>query len=338
MKSISISQRQNIISLASLDLSTRKIASQTGLGKSTVSQVLQEIQPERPRLHGGRPSKLSSTNKRAIVQQILTGKAKNAVQATHFINSIVDSPVSSQTVRNTLKEASLKAVVKKKKPLLSAGHKKKRLAFALKYQHWTVEDWKRVIWSDETKINRIGSDGQEYVWKKKGEGLISREVKGTVKFGGGSLMVWGCIGWNGVGVLNEVEGRMDAEQYVAILEEGLLQSMEESGIPEDDIIFQQDNDPKHTSKRAQKWFEEQDIKLLDWPAQSPDLNPIEHTWNHLKRSLSGYESAPTGVHQLWERVVVEWGKISVEECQKWIESMPRRVEAVIKAKGAHTKY
>ena len=78
------------------------------------------------------------------------------------------------------------------------------------------------IWSDETKINRIGSDGQEYVWKKKGEELISREVKSTVKFGGGSLMVWGCIGWNGVGVLSEVEGRMDAEQYVAILEEGLL--------------------------------------------------------------------------------------------------------------------
>ena len=224
MKSISISQKQNIISLASLDLSIRNIASQTALGKSTVSQVLQEIQPERPRLHGGRPSKLSSTNKRAIVQQILTGKAKNAVQATHFINSIVNDPVSSQTVRNTLKEASLKAVVKKKKPLLSTGYKKKRLAFALKYQHWTVEDWKRVIWSDETKINRIWSDGQEYVWKKKREGLIARGVKGTVKFGGGSLMVWGYIGWNGVGILSEVEGRMDAEQYMAIWRKGCFKA------------------------------------------------------------------------------------------------------------------
>ena len=151
-------------------------------------------------------------------------------------------------------------------------------------------------------------------------------------------MVWGCIGWNGVEVLSEVEGRMDAEQYMVILEEGLLQSMKESGIPEDDIIFQQDNDPKHTSRRAQKWFEEQDIKFLDWPAQSPDLNLIEHTWNHIKRSLSSYKSASIGVHQLWERVVVEWGKISVEECQKWIDSMPRRVEVVMKAKGAHTKY
>ena len=125
---------------------------------------------------------------------------------------------------------------------------------------------------------------------------------------------------------------------MAILKGELLQSMEDSGIPADEVIFQQDNDPKHTFRRTKIWFEEQDIKLLDWPAQSPDLNPIEHTWGHFKKYLSGYERAPTGVHQLWDRVVVEWGKISVEECQKWIESMPRRIQAVIKAKGGHTKY
>lgn len=338
MKPISSSQRDNIISLLSLDLSCRQIASQTGLGKSTVSRIIKEIQSDKTRLFGGCPSKLSPTNKRAIVQQIITGKAKNAVEATKFINTIIDTPVCPQTVRNTLKEAFLKAVVKKKKPLLSKSHRKRQLTFALKYQHWTVEDWKRVIWSDETKINRIGSDGQEYVWKKAGEGLIDREVKGTVKHGGGSLMVWGCIGWNGVGVLSEVEGRMDAEQYVTILEQGLLESIEESGIPEGDVIFQQDNDPKHTSRRAQTWFQEQGIKLLDWPAQSPDISPIEHTWGHLKKCLSGYERAPKGVHELWERLVVEWGKFSPEQCQKWIESMPRRFAAVIKAKGGHTKY
>ena len=141
-------------------------------------------------------------------------------------------------MRNNLKDASLKAVVKKKKPLLFVSYRKKRLVFALKYQYWTMEDWKRILWSDETKINRIGSDEQEYVWKRKGKRLTSREVQGIVKFGGESLMVWGCIWWNGVGVSSEMKGWMDAEQYVAILEGELLQSMEDSGIPTDEVIFQ----------------------------------------------------------------------------------------------------
>ena len=142
MKYLSAAQRNNIISLASLDFSCQKIASQSSLGKSTVTRVLQEIHPEKENHLGGHPSKLSPINKCAIIQQILTGRANNAVQAIHFINSIIPTPTCPQTVRNTLKEASLKAVVKKKKPLLSATHRKSRLAFALKHQHWTVEDWK----------------------------------------------------------------------------------------------------------------------------------------------------------------------------------------------------
>jgi hypothetical protein len=338
MKSISSTQKDNIIVLHSSGQSIRQIASKTGLGKSTIARVINKHIPNKENAKIGRPSKLTPHDKRAIVHHILSGEASNAVQATKFINSIIPTTVCTQTVRNTLKAAKLKAVTKKKKPLLSPAHRKKRLAFALKHQHWTIEDWKRVIWSDETKVNRMGSDGQEYVWKKAGEPLGEREVKGTLKFGGGNLMVWGCMGWNGVGILCEVEGRMNAEQYISILEECLLRSMEESGIDEEDIIFQQDNDPKHTSKLATKWFEDHDINVLSWPAQSPDLNPIEHLWELLKRLLAAYEDPPQGLFQLWERVATEWGKIAKEECQKLIESMPRRVAAVIKAKGGHTKY
>ena len=85
-------------------------------------------------------------------------------------------------------------------------------------------------------------------------------------------------------------------------------------------------------------MEDQNITLLDWPAQSPDLNPIEHLWQHLKKQLSQYETPAKGVWEMWERVVEEWGEIEPEVCQKLIESMPRRIRAVIKAKGSYTKY
>jgi hypothetical protein len=75
-----------------------------------------------------------------------------------------------------------------------------------------------------------------------------------------------------------------------------------------------------------------------WPAQSPDLNPIEHLWGYLKRRLAKHEHPSNGIYKLWERIQVEWEEIAVEECQKLIESMPRRVQAVIKAKGGYTKY
>ena len=97
-------------------------------------------------------------------------------------------------------------------------------------------------------------------------------------------------------------------------------------------------EPKHTSNLAQKWFKDNKTNLMDWPAQSPDLNPIEHLWELLKRKLKMYEEHPKGLYELWERVEVEWNKITPEECQNLIESLPRRLEAVYKAKGGHTKY
>ena len=222
--------------------------------------------------------------------------------------------------------------------LIFVRYNKARLDFAETHKYCTLNNWKRVIWSDETKINRFGSDGHQFVWKKKGEPLSDRTTIPTVKFGGGNLMVWGCMGWNGVGILAEVEGRMDAIQYVDILEDNLDKSRKKLKLQKKKTIFQQDNDPKHTSNLAQKWFKDNKINLMDWPAQSPDLNPIEHLWELLKRKLKMYEEPPKGLYELWERVEVEWNKITPEECQNLIESLPRRLEAVYKAKGGHTKY
>ena len=339
MKPTSSTKHSIIISLLQEGYSLRQIQSKTGIGKSTIGRIKKEVDIDKENLQGGQPSKLSPCDKQSIIRQITTGKLDNAVQATQYINTIISNPVSAQTVRNALKEHNFRAVVKQKQPALKKAHRIARLQFARTHLNWTVEDWKRVLWSDETKINRIGSDGRVYTWKLKGEPISDRITTPTVKHGGGNnLMVWGCMGWNGVGVLTEVQGIMDAVQYCEILDGGIVESFEMLEMNEGQRYFQQDNDPKHTSKKATKWFEDNNIIVLGWPAQSPDLNPIEHLWVYLKRKLQEYPKPPKGVHELWERVEKEWNKIPPETCQNLIASMPRRLQAVIRAKGGHTKY
>ena len=96
--------------------------------------------------------------------------------------------------------------------------------------------------------------------------------------------------------------------------------------------------PKHTSKKAQAFLEELGLMLLEWPTQSPDLNPIEHLWTHLKRKLAEYPEPAGGVEELWERMNEEWGKIPADVVLRLIESIPHRVQAVLRAKVGHTKY
>ncbi|KAG6330110.1 hypothetical protein ID866_8979 [Astraeus odoratus] len=141
--------------MASNGLPTCHIASKLCLGKYAIFRVLQNLLSDHPIPSASHPTKLSSTDQQCIILQIASGKVSNTVQATTHINSIIPSAVSSQTVRNLLKQHSFK-VVTKKMSLLKAVHKKEHLAFALKHENWTVEDWKRVVWSNKTKINRIG--------------------------------------------------------------------------------------------------------------------------------------------------------------------------------------
>ena len=196
--------------------SHHQIHNDTDMGMSTISRIGKEMDSQKENNPGGYPSKLSAHDKQSIVQQFNSGKLDNAVQAANFINSTSTHPVHPQTVRNALKAAGFYSATKEKVPMLKLAHHQRWLKFAQCHRNWTVEDLKRVLWSDKTKIDCFGSNGKVYVWKQQGEPLSDHTTTPTVKHGGNNLMVWGCMGWNRVGKLIEVQGKMNAEQYCQI--------------------------------------------------------------------------------------------------------------------------
>ena len=243
-----LAQQTHIITLPDVGTSGHQIHRLTGLGIGTISRVHSQYCSDLTKTSGGRPSKLTAANIGYAKRIVRMGKADNAVQVTKALQDVTNQSISSQTVRHNLKKSGLRPVVKKKQPLLKPRHRKDRLDFAESHKEWTLGNWKRVIWSDETKIDRLGSDGRKWVWKEVGEQLNDRVVEGTVKFGGGNVMVWGWMGWDGVGYATRIEGKMDADLYVSIMEGELQESLHYYNKTFSDIIFQQDNDPKHTSK------------------------------------------------------------------------------------------
>ena len=210
----------------------------------------------------GRPRLLTERDERKIVRKIMVNECSTAVDIQKSLKVNEKIEVNANTIRRTLKRNGLSSRVKRKKPLLSKTHWKKRLEFATKYKNWTVEDWKKVIWSDESKFQIFGSDGKKYCWKRDGELLNDRHVKSTVKFDGGSIFVWGCFTYLGVGYLTRIEGGLDGDLYRQILDDEFLNTLEFYELNARDIIFQQDNDPKHTAKLTWKWFSDNNIQVL----------------------------------------------------------------------------
>ena len=206
------------------------------------------------------------------------------------------------------------------------------------HEDMVLTDWKAVISSDESKFNLFGSDGRNYCRRRVGEEFLEQNVRKTVKHGNGSLMVWGCVTAWGTGRLIRIDGIMDAVKYIERVEEGLLGTLSDYGLTNNDVIFQQDNNPKHTSKLAQKFFDDNEIFVLPWAPQSPDMNVIEHVWDHLDKLIRKWDPLPKNLDELWEALREEWENLDIAYIQNLYSSWPRRVAALVKAEGKYTKY
>lgn len=148
-------------------------------------------------------------------------------------------------------------------------------------------------------------------------------------------MVWGCFSWFGVGNLALINGIMTADGYIDILCENLEESLLKMGL-EGNYTFQQDNDPKHTAKKTLAFFRSCRIKPLEWPPQSPDLNPIENLWAILDSKVE--KTDVTNKQTYHAALEKAWNELDPCYLRNLVESMPNRLQAIIMAKGGHIDY
>lgn len=335
-------KRVQIVTLRNEGFSVKEISERTNSDRRTIQRICKRVNQtnsfkDKPR--SGRPQILGEREKRIVTRTLKKSDSKNAESVRKIVKAENGIDVSRDTIARVLKEAGFVARIKIKKPSLNDRQKKARLAWARDHSKWTSDDWKKVIWSDESKFQLLKSDGKEYVWVNQSQRSISDEmVTPTKKFGGGSVMVWSCMTWKGIGFSCKIDETMDGQLYTEILRKELSDTIEYYKFNKNEIIFQHDNDPKHTSKISKENLKDLKLKVMEWPSQSPDLNPIEHFWDHVSRQLKSKHSLFATKNQLWEEIQEILKEENENLCKKLISTMQERVIDVIKAKGGYTRW
>lgn len=337
-KETDISTRTMIISMCCRGKSLREIAAAVGRTHSTVQKIVNKWKHEGTikNLPGrGRKRILSPADERVIVRTLRKNPKTSIPKLTSEVAGSIGRPVSADTVRRVAHRNNLRGRVARKKPFISKLNIKKRLEFAKAYVNKPKEFWNNVLYTDETKINLFGSDGRQMVWRKPGSELQVQHLVPTVKHGGGSQMMYGTMAASGTGTMEFIDSTMDKMAYLNILKRNLQPSVQKLGLHRD-YYFQQDNDPKHTAFVVREWLLYNVPNQLKTPPQSPDLNPIEHLWREIKNRLKNRN--PRNKAELRAAIKEIWESIPSTVTRNLAESMPRRLQAVLDAKGGHTRY
>lgn len=194
----------------------------------------------------------------------------------------------------------------------------------------------KVCFSDESTFEILANKSQ-FVRRRPGEKYHSDCIVQTVKHPT-KVMIWSVISGKGTGRLYVVNGTMRQDQYKEMLRDQLLPQLREWFPNGEGFVFMQDGAPCHNARSVKAFLEEENVPLLPWPGNSPDMNPIENVWELMKREVA--KEVITNKTQLIEKIIYAWNHHPrmQETVQACINSMPKRIEALIASKGASTKY
>ncbi|KAG6962143.1 hypothetical protein JG688_00008758 [Phytophthora aleatoria] len=227
--------------------------------------------------------------------------AKKAGASPNSIKTSLTLTVSARTVRRVLQQSPHMGYGKRNRtPMLKTSHKVARRKWGRSMIKLRT-DWGRVIFSDEKKFNLDGPDGLQYYWHDL---RCEKETYFSRQNGRGSVMVWGGFSLKG----------------------------------KTDLAFLHDNASIHASKSTKAFLESSEIEILQWPALSPDLNPIENVWGYLTRDVYSDGKQYMTLEDLKDAILDAWEKLDMSRLQELVKSMLDRVADVVEDIGKKTKH
>lgn len=308
--------------------SERDIAMKINRSKTAVHNYLDNPEGYGKAPRSGRPKSLSERDSRHALRLL-----SNQVTSCSAVKRELGFECHRSTLYRAARQAeNLEFTKGIGKPPLTSEHKEKRLEFARNHVDYG-DKWFNVMFSDEKKFNLDGPDGFHYYWHdlRKDDLIFSKR-----QFGGGNCMVWAGISFNGNTLISFTSNRMNSEDYQEVLNEFMLPVIHEYCGSEAE--FQQDNASIHSSKSTKNWLRDNRINVMEWPARSPDLNPIENAWADLSRNVYRNGRQFRSIPELKSAIESEWSKLDQTKIQNLILSMKDRLVEVIENHGGTTHY
>jgi transposase len=323
-------------------ISQRGLEAATGMPQSTVSRTLNFTTERRHRAgRTGRPPKIPPDK----VKEILRAMEGHYLERAKEWNEIArdwDLHADKQTVRRAFKKEGYYKCKACKKGFHSPENRQKRLNFAQEHVAWSLDDWQKVVFSDEAHF-LTGKKNAEYVIRTKGERYHDDCIQWNSKHSMVMFSCWAMIGWNYKGPLVFYQKK---DFCIDFYLEHILkphvgpqwQAWREEGI--NGMIYQEDGDSKHgnNSNNECKFWKIQNLRnlLLPWPPYSPDFSPIENIWRLLKTRIN--RRKPLTKDELEAAIKAEWELLTLEEINGYFTSMPRRMISALEREGRATEY